>query len=179
MFGVGGGILSHLSLAALLDTMEGKQEVAFALAVSNIGTGCGIIGVSCVAAYFTNVHHILTLDELFRYMSLLGVFVTLVAILVFSVISKKLETKTYESIPNESSNNAGGQTSQKLSTSDVEQPTSETSALISQAEQTTPKEQKFGWRLLFSREGFETKAVYLFISQIIGFAFTIIPFKFS
>lgn len=176
MFGVGGGILSHLSMSALHDIMDGEREVAFALAVSNIGTGCGIIGVSSTAAYFTNVNHILSLDQLFRYMSLLGAFVTLVAIIVFSIISKNLEMKEYDN-PHDDDSESESRRAKKIESSEAT--STETATLLSDQVKGSPCRKKFGWILLFSKEGFETKATYLFVSQIIGIAFTIIPFKFS
>lgn len=99
-------------------------------------------------------------------MSLLGLYVAGVSIFVFRSLSKDLATHTEE----ESTSGAGGYKSG---------PDEKTQLIDSTEKGGEVPVKRYGWDLLFSSEGMETKAVHLFISQILGISLTIIPFKFG
>jgi len=152
LFGLGAGFISHLSLSIIIDIMESNDEIAFSLAVSNVGTGVGIIVISCTVAYLCNVHDILTVDELFRYMSLLGVLAMLSSFVLYKYIDPK-----HHSIRSNEEN--------------------EELPLINEEGKT--RSDLHGWQLLFSWEGVEKRVVHLFFSNMLNFLVVLIPFKFS
>lgn len=173
LFGVGGGILNNLALSLLVDAMTSKEETAYAMSISNIGAGTGIVAVSCFAAYFTNVEHILSLDELFRYMALLGAFVVVEVLAAFVIIGDNITMKAFDK---KVGHDGTEDTADEYAPSIEEQSNPDESISLLRGD---IRHSKNGWDLLFSQEGVESKAVQLFVSQIFGIMMTIIPYKFG
>ena len=160
VIGLSGGIMNHLSMAFLTDSLSSREELGYGLSISNTGTGCGLIMISCIVAYYCNVNDYQTWQQIFRYLSLLAVVVIAAAALVVSQSPTDL-TQKYASDQRE--------------VEVVMEQRGERESLIDEGAEKTADKLK-GTELLFSSD---KRAVYLFISNVVGMSFTPVPFKFS
>ncbi len=162
LFGASCGTISHLSLSFLLEVIETKKEVALAMGISNIGTGLGYISISCFVAYFANIHSILDCSKLFLCLSGTGFFIFLLSPLLCMVVPN--DQRATGTNPSESVGMLCSRNKHRRNASN------------SSFQQIQEKVQRpHGWELLVSKDGYAARS--LFISQIIGFSMTVIPFK--
>lgn len=158
--GVSLGIMNHLSMAFLTDSFSSREELSYGMAISNTGTGIGLIMVSCIIAYYCNVHEYETWEVIFRYLSLLSVVIVAAAAFVVAQAPEDL-TKTHANDRREIEVVLG---EQRLETQPLVDDPNKKDCDLS------------GIDLLFSSD---KRALYLFISNVVGLSFTPTPYKFS
>lgn len=204
MFGCSCGILSHLTMIFLLDTLD-ETEVGTGVAFSHIGAGLGYMTLSFLAAYFTVVHQILTLDELFRIYALFGVLVIISSFISFLILPRGMEKRHVDRDDDEEEEGgreeatvgrSGNQIEDSAGDSiaerglfDAESSGMETAqggkkphragdqdTSRSTGEDAKQSSDKAGWALMLSKD---PRSMMLFISNILVFTMAVIPFKFG